>query len=65
MNDILTGMIKLKLSDCKNELDRMKNEYNFINLAEEDRLGIQLRKEYLKGKITALEQVLELVKISV
>lgn len=65
MSDILKGMIELKISDCSNELERLENEYHFINLTEEDRLSIELRKEYLKGKITALKQVLELMEISV
>lgn len=65
MNDILKGMIGLKISDCSNELERLKNEYNFINLTEDDRLSIELREEYLKGKITALKQVLELMKVSI
>lgn len=64
MDDILGGIIELKILDCKNELDRLKNERYFINLTRDDKLGIELRKEYLKGKITAFKQVLELMKIS-
>lgn len=64
-NELIIGIIELKILDCKNELDKMKNECYFVNLTKEDKLGIELRKEYLKGKTTALEQILELMKVSV
>lgn len=65
MNELLMSMIELKICDCTYELGRLEHDYLGINKTEEDKIALELRKEYLKGKITALEQVLELMKVDI
>lgn len=56
-DEILMMVIGLKITDIQREIDMLKSDIYFFSISD--------RVNYLKGKLTALNEVIELLKVEV